>query len=78
MLHLHNLANNLRLAARIPLQPGSVAPFTQLPKSNVQELVFRWLSPGWQTAKVKGDKTAMAFYNNTANHLRLAAGMPTE
>ncbi|AIQ59668.1 peptidoglycan recognition protein family protein [Paenibacillus borealis] len=77
-LHLHNLANNLRLAARIPLQPGSAAPFTQLPKSNVQELVFRWLSPGWQAAKVKSDKTAMAFYNNTANHLRRAACMPTE
>jgi hypothetical protein len=77
-LHLHNLANNLRLAARIPLQPGSAAPFTQLPKSNVQELVFRWLSPGWMAAKIKGDKTAMAYYNNTANHLRRAAGMPTE
>lgn len=77
-LHLHNLANNLRLSARVPLQPGSAAPFTQLPKSNVQELVFRWLSPGWQAAKVKGDKTAMALYNNTANHLRRAAGMPTE
>ncbi|WP_340398127.1 peptidoglycan recognition family protein [Paenibacillus sp. FSL E2-0202] len=77
-LHLHNLANNLRLAARIPLQPGSAAPFTQLPKSNVQELVFRWLSPGWMAAKVKGDKTAMSFYNNTANHLRAAAGMPKE
>ncbi|WP_054939071.1 peptidoglycan recognition protein family protein [Paenibacillus ihuae] len=77
-LHLHNLANNLRMAARIPLQPGSSAPFTQLPKSNVQELVFRWLSPGWTAAKVKGDKTAMAYYNNTANHLRRAAGMPTE
>lgn len=77
-LHLHNLANNLRLAARIPLQPGSAAPFTQLPKSNVQELVFRWLSPGWQAAKVKSDKTAMAYFNNTANHLRRAAGMPTE
>jgi N-acetylmuramoyl-L-alanine amidase len=77
-LHLHNLANNLRLAARIPLQPGSVTPFMQLPKSNVQELVFRWLSPGWMAAKVKGDKTAMAFYNNTANHLRAAAGMPKE
>ncbi|ASA22071.1 peptidoglycan recognition protein family protein [Paenibacillus donghaensis] len=77
-LHLHNLANNLRLAARIPLQPGSTAPFTQLHKSNVQELVFRWLSPGWMAAKVKGDKTAMAYYNNTANHLRRAAGMPTE
>lgn len=77
-LHLHNLANNLRLAARIPLQPGSVALFTQLPKSNVQELVFRWLSPGWMAAKVKGDKIAMSFYNNTANHLRAAAGMPKE
>lgn len=77
-LHLHNLANNLRLAARIPLQPGSSASFAQLPKSNVQELVFRWLSPGWQAAKVKSEKTAMAFFNNTANHLRRAAGMPTE
>ncbi|OKP91831.1 N-acetylmuramoyl-L-alanine amidase [Paenibacillus helianthi] len=77
-LHLHNLANNLRLAALIPLQPGSTAPFTQLPKSNVQELVFRWLSPGWMASKVKGDKTEMAYYNNTANHLRRAAGMPIE
>lgn len=77
-LHLHNLANNLRLAARIPLQPGSSAPFKQLHKSNAQELIFRWLSPGWMAAKGKGDKTAMAFYNNTANHLRRAAGMPTE
>ena len=77
-LHLYNLANNLRLAARIPLQPGSAAPFAQLPKSNVQELVFRWLSPGWMAAKVKGDKTAMAYFNNTANHLRAAAGMPKE
>ncbi|AIQ26970.1 N-acetylmuramoyl-L-alanine amidase [Paenibacillus sp. FSL P4-0081] len=77
-LHLHNLANNLRLASCIPLQPGSIMPFTQLPKSNVQELVFRWLSPGWMAAKVKGDKTAMSYYNNTANHLRRAAGMPTE
>ncbi|NUU58981.1 peptidoglycan recognition protein family protein [Paenibacillus agri] len=76
--HLHNLANNLRLAACIPLQPGSTAPFTQLPKSNVQELVFRWLSPGWFAAKQKDDKTAMAYFNNTANHLRAAAGMPKE
>ncbi|KUP22429.1 peptidoglycan recognition family protein [Paenibacillus sp. DMB5] len=77
--HLHNLANNLRLAARIPLQVGAAAaPFTQLPKSNVQELVFRWLSPGWFAAKQKGDKTATAYFNNTANHLRRAAGMPTE
>ncbi|UQZ34618.1 N-acetylmuramoyl-L-alanine amidase [Paenibacillus sp. PK3_47] len=78
-LHLHNLANNLRLAARIPLQSGIVAaPFTQLPKSNVQELVFRWLSPDWFAAKQKQDKTGMAYFNNTANHLRCAAGMPLE
>lgn len=76
--HLHNLANNLRLAACIPLQPGSKAPFKQLHKSNVQELIFRWLSPGWFAAKQKQDKTAMVYYNNTANHLRRAAGMPTE
>lgn len=78
-LHLHNLANNLRLAARIPLQAAAApAAFVQLPKSNVQELVFRWLSPGWFAAKQKGDKTATAYYNNTANRLRRAAGMPTE
>ncbi|MNC30888.1 hypothetical protein D3C75_791900 [compost metagenome] len=77
--HFHNLANNLRIAARIPLHSGQQAlPFQQLYKSNAQELIFRWLSPGWHAAKLKGDKTAMAYYNNTANHLRKAAGMPTE
>lgn len=77
--HFHNLANNLRLAARIPLHSGQQAlPFQQLYKSNAQELIFRWLSPGWHATKLKGDKTAMAYYNNTANHLRRAAGMPTE
>lgn len=78
-LHLHNLVNNLRLSVRIPLQSGTAAaPFTQLPKSNVQELVFRWLSPDWFAAKIKDDKAAIAYFNNMANHLRRAAGMPIE
>ncbi|KGE16236.1 N-acetylmuramoyl-L-alanine amidase family protein [Paenibacillus wynnii] len=76
--HFHNLADNLRMAACMPLQPGAKAPFKQLPKSNAQELIFRWLSSGWQGARIKGDKTAMAYFNNRANHLRRAAGMPIE
>ncbi|KGE17556.1 N-acetylmuramoyl-L-alanine amidase family protein [Paenibacillus wynnii] len=78
MTHFHNLANNLRMASCIPLQQGSVVPFKQLYKSNAQELIFRWLSPDWFAAKLKGDKTVMTYYNNTANHLRRAAGIPIE
>ncbi|WP_392396633.1 peptidoglycan recognition protein family protein [Paenibacillus rubinfantis] len=77
--HFHNLANNLRMAAGIPLTPGApAATLTKLPKSNAQEIIFRWLSPAWFKAKAAGDKTAMQHYNNLANHLRRAAGIPEE
>ncbi|WP_339245335.1 N-acetylmuramoyl-L-alanine amidase [Paenibacillus sp. FSL F4-0243] len=78
LTHFHNLADNLRMASGIPLQPGSTAPFKQLHKSNAQEIIFRWLSPEWYTAKSNGDKSGMALFNNFANHLRRAAGMPVE
>lgn len=79
MKHFHNLANNLRLASGIPLTPGeAAAPLTKLPKSNAQEIVFRWLSPAWFKAKAAGDKTAMTHFNNLAIYLRCAAGIPTE
>lgn len=77
--HFHNLANNLRMAAGIPLTPGAAAtPLTKLPKSNAQEIIFRWLSPAWFKAKAAGDKTAMTHFNNLANYLRRAAGIPVE
>ncbi|MDU4696379.1 MAG: peptidoglycan recognition family protein [Paenibacillus sp.] len=79
MTHFHNLANNLRMAAGIPLTSGaSATPLAKLPKSNAQEIIFRWLSPAWFKAKAAGDKTAMAHFNNLANHLRRAAGIPKE
>lgn len=77
--HFHNLANNLRMAAGIPMtHEGAAAPMTKLPKSNAQEIIFRWLSPAWFNAKASGDKTAMMYFNNLANYLRIAAGIPEE
>lgn len=77
--HFHNLANNLRMAAGIPLMPGKAAlPIQKLPKSNVQEIIFRWLSPGWFQAKAAGKTKEAQQYNNMANHLRRAAGIPIE
>ncbi len=79
MTHFHNLANNLRLASGIPLEAKKVAlPLTKLHKSNAQEIIYRWLSPAWFKAKANGDKTAMQHYNNLANYLRRAAGIPEE
>ncbi|NJJ37807.1 N-acetylmuramoyl-L-alanine amidase family protein [Paenibacillus apii] len=79
MTHFHNLADNLRLAASIPLQSGKAAlPFQRLPKSNVQEIIFRWLSTAWYKAKAANDKTEMAYYNKLANALRAAAFMQAE
>lgn len=79
MTHFHNLADNLRLTAGVPLQPGKASlPFQRLPKSNAQEIIFRWISPAWYKAKVAGDKTEMVYYNKLANVLRAAAGMPVE
>lgn len=77
--HFHNLANNLRMAACIPLTSGAAAqPLAKLPKSNAQEIIFRWLSPGWFKAKSAGDKDGMTKFNSTANTLRQAAGIPIE
>ena len=77
--HFHNLADNLRLAAGIPLEPGKVAqPLTKLPKSNAQEIIFRWLSPAWFKARDEGDMLRAQHFNNLANYLRRAAGIPVE
>lgn len=77
--HFHNLANNLRLAAGIPLEPGKAAlPLTKLPKSNAQEIIFRWLSPAWFKARAAGDSAGKKHFNSLANYLRRAAGIPEE
>lgn len=77
--HAHNLANNLRLVAGIPLAPGQNAlPVQKLPKSNAQEIIFRWLSPAWHKAHREGDPLRKQHFNNLANYLRLAAGIPEQ
>lgn len=76
--HHHNLANNLRLAAGISLTGQAVLPITKLHKSNVQEIIFRWLSPGWFKAKAEGNTVLANQFNAYANHLRRAAGIPIE
>ncbi|MGP0583718.1 peptidoglycan recognition protein family protein [Paenibacillus timonensis] len=79
MTHFHNLANNLRLAAGIPLTSASAAgPLIPLPKSNAQEIIFRWLSPAWFKAKAAGDSAGMKHFYNLANYLRRAAGILEE
>ncbi|URJ42216.1 N-acetylmuramoyl-L-alanine amidase family protein [Paenibacillus polymyxa] len=77
--HFHNLANNLRATAGLneknqPLADGVVKLF----KSNAQEIIFRWLQPAWFKAKQAGDKEQMQHFNNLANYLRRAAGLPTQ
>lgn len=77
--HFHNLANNLRMAAGIPLTDGSNAlPLTKLSKSNAQEIIIRWLSPAWFKAKSEGNTERAKHFNNLANYLRRAAGIPVE
>lgn len=77
--HHHNLANNLRMASGIPLMQGKASlPIQKLHKSNVQEIIFRWLSPGWFKAKAEGNTVLAQQFNNYANHLRRAAGIPVE
>jgi len=76
--HFHNLANNLRSAAGIKEDGTKLPGPVKLPKSNAQEIIFRWLSPAWYKAQRGGDKTGMQHYNNLANYLRRAAGMPEE
>lgn len=79
MTHFHNLANNLRVAAGIPLSSASSAgPLIPLPKSNAQEIIFRWLSPAWFKARDEGNRERAQHFNNLANYLRRAAGIPEE
>lgn len=79
MVHFHNLANNLRVAAGLPVVDGEPAlPQGKLYKSNAQEIIFRWLSPAWYKARAACKPESMQHFNNLANHLRRAAGMPTE
>jgi hypothetical protein len=75
--HFHNLANNLRLNAGLPVN-GVVSPLAKLHKSNAQEIIFRWLSPAWFAAKEAGNSDTANQLNTTANQLRRAAGLPIE
>lgn len=77
-LHFNRLADNLRSAAGVDEKLTPLAGAIKLHKSNAQELIVRWLSPAWHVAKSKGDQTGMTHFNNLANHLRAAAGMPIE
>jgi len=76
--HFHRLAVNLRSAAGIDDAGRKLASAVKLHKSNVQELVFRWLSPAWYQAKSKGDIEAADTAHNRANRLRRAAGLPEQ
>lgn len=76
--HFHRLAVNLRSAAGVDDAMHALAAPVKMHKSNVQELVFRWLSPAWYAAKAAGDPEQAKHYNALANHLRAAAGLPTE
>ncbi|KAE8559753.1 peptidoglycan recognition protein family protein [Paenibacillus polymyxa] len=76
--HFHNLANNLRAAAGLNEKNLPLAGAVKLFKSNAQEIIFRWLQPAWFKAKQAGDKEQMQHFNNLANYLRSAAGLPTQ
>lgn len=76
--HFHRLAVNLRSAAGVDDQLRPLAAPVKLHKSNVQEIVFRWLSPDWYRARAVGNDESAAHVNNRANYLRRAAGMPVE
>ncbi|WP_211750248.1 peptidoglycan recognition family protein [Paenibacillus sp. Marseille-Q4541] len=76
--HFHRLANNLRSAAGIDAEGNNLAAAVKLHKSNAQEIIFRWLKPAWQKAHRAGDQVGKTHYNNLANYLRKAAGMPIE
>jgi hypothetical protein len=75
--HFHNLANNLRLNAGLPIN-GVTVPLVKLPKSNAQGIIYRWLSPAWFKAKEAGNHDVAIQLNATANALRRAAGLPIE
>ncbi len=76
--HFHRLAVNLRSAAGVDDQLKLLPAPVKLHKSNVQELVFRWLSPAWYAAKAAGNAESADYVHNTANYLRRAAGMPID
>ncbi|CAM3493879.1 MULTISPECIES: peptidoglycan recognition protein family protein [Saccharibacillus] len=76
--HFHRLADNLRAAAGINERGAKLPQAVKLHKSNVQELVFRWLSPAWYRAKATGDSAAASAAHEQANALRLAAGLPKQ
>jgi hypothetical protein len=76
--HFHRLANNLRSAAGITQDGTKLAGAVKLLKSNAQEIIFRWLSPAWEKANRAGDAAGKTHYNNLANYLRRAAGMPEQ
>jgi len=76
--HFHRLAVNLRSVAGVDDALRALAAPVKLHKSNVQELVFRWLSPAWYVARDSGDMEQAKHYNALANRLRAAAGMPVE
>lgn len=76
--HFHRLAVNLRSAAGVDDQLKSLAAPVKLHRSNVQELVFRWLSPGWYAEKAARNQASADHLHNRANYLRRAAGMPVD
>ncbi|NGZ74849.1 peptidoglycan recognition protein family protein [Saccharibacillus alkalitolerans] len=76
--HFHRLAVNLRSAAGIDEAGGRLPAAVKLHKSNVQELIFRWLSPAWYRAKEEGDAQAADAAHERADRLRLAAGLPVQ
>ncbi|MDR9852870.1 N-acetylmuramoyl-L-alanine amidase [Paenibacillus sp. VCA1] len=56
-----------------------VAPdFTPLPANIAQSLIDNYVSPAWFASHEAGDLTATKHYNNLANYLRCAAGIPEE
>ncbi|MBP1905860.1 hypothetical protein J2Z32_002508 [Paenibacillus turicensis] len=65
--HFHNLANNLRLNAGLPVN-GVVSPLAKLHKSNAQGIIYRWLSPAWFKAKEAGKNDVAKQLNATAMH----------
>ncbi|MEJ8306600.1 peptidoglycan recognition protein family protein [Saccharibacillus sacchari] len=76
--HFHRLAVNLRSAAGIDETGRKLPAAVKLHKSNVQELVFRWLSPAWYQARKVGDAQAAELAHDRANLLRLSAGLPKQ
>jgi len=76
--HWTRLADNLRSAAGVDIEGNKLAAPVKLHKSNVQEIVFRWLSPAWYAARDAGDLDRAKHFNALANQLRAAAGMPIE